>query len=189
MPIPLIWSGEAVKMADLLIIKKVLIKYAKYVKLIMVTNSLDALDRWFVGYKEEYLDMLQKVPHEIVPFRSVHELLARYAAGGVVISPRFLNNSYNLGHTEWKITLGMACGRLAICSPVPSYINVANRSTGRGIRICATDAEWEQALDGLLSGAISQDEELDAQTVVAKHYSTPVVAAQHAGLLNRILKF
>jgi hypothetical protein len=187
LPIPLIWSGEAVKLADLLAIKQVLIKYARYVKLIMVTNSLDALDRWFVGYKEEFLDMLQKISHEIIPFRSVPELLARYAAGGVVISPRFLNNSYNLGHTEWKITLGMACGRLAICSPVQSYIDVANRSAGRGIRICSTDAEWENALDSLLSGAISQDEELEALKVVAKHYSTPVVASQHAGLLNRIL--
>ena len=117
--------------------------------------------------------MLAQVPHEFVTFRSIPELLARYAAGGVLISPRFLDNSYNLGHTEWKITLGMACGRLAFCSPVPSYADVAARSGGRGLRICANDAEWDAALD--------------ARATVEQHYSTPVVAAQHAELLSRLL--
>ena len=186
-PVPLLWSGTAAKLVDLLAIKSVLVKHARHVRLVLVTGSLDELGQWFAGYREEFRAMLAQVPHEFVTFRSIPELLARYAAGGVLISPRFLDNSYNLGHTEWKITLGMACGRLAFCSPVPSYADVAARSGGRGLRICANDAEWDAALDALLSGAMAPDEELAARATVEQHYSTPVVAAQHAELLSRLL--
>ncbi len=186
-PIPLLWCGEAAKLVDLLAIKNVLLKYAQHVRLVLVTNSLNALDTWFEGLREEFHDMLTKVSHTFINFRSLPDLFALYAEGGVIISPRFLDNPYNLGHTEWKITLGMACGRVAFCSPVSSYETVAARSGGQGIRVCANTDDWEKALDELLSGTIHPDEERAARTVVEKYYSTPVVAEQHAGLLEGLL--
>jgi hypothetical protein len=183
----LLWSGEAVKLFELLSIEDVLRKFADRVRLVLITNSLAALDRWFDPWKSRFESLLQAVEHEIFPFRSIGELLRIYANGGVFISPRFLDNSYNYGHTEWKITLPMSCGRMAVGSPIPSYVDVAERSKGAGLRICADADAWEMALDDALSGTIDWvAEETAARTVVKEYYSTPVVAAAHREYLANV---
>jgi glycosyltransferase involved in cell wall biosynthesis len=187
-PLRLLWSGEAVKLFELLAVKDVLGRYARHVELVLVTNALSALERWHAGWRAEFEALLARVPHRIVPYRGIAHLFGVYAEGGVAISPRFLDNSYNLGHTEWKITLAMACGRVAVCSPVPSYARVAERAGGRGIRVCATAAEWEAALEALLGDGIDLDaEEAAARAVVERHYATAVVAAQHSAFLGGLL--
>lgn len=176
----LLWSGEAVKLFELLRIEAVLRKFAARVRLVLITNSLTALDRWFEPFKTRFEQLLASVEHEIIPFRSVAALLPIYARGGVFISPRFLDNTYNWGHTEWKITLPMACGRVAFGSPLPSYQDVAARSGGAGLRLCADDAAWTAALDEALSGRLDfASEESAAREVVEKHYRTPIVAEAH----------
>ena len=183
----LLWSGEAVKLFELLRIEDVLRKFAAHIRLVLVTNSLTAMDRWFEPWKSRFESLLASVEHTVVPFRSVSALLPIYARGGVFISPRFLDNSYNWGHTEWKITLPMACGRIALGSPLPSYRDVAARSAGLGLRLCETDEDWSAALDAVLSGGIDfAAEEEAARAVVEKHYSTPVVAAAHAKFVAKI---
>lgn len=188
-PLQLLWSGEAVKLFEFLSIEDVLRRYAPWIELVFVTNTLAALDRWHPPYRERFQSLLRYVPHRIVPFRSIAELFDVYAQGGVLISPRFLDNSYNLGHTEWKITLGMACGRMAMCSPLPSYLDVAERSGGRGIRVCETPEDWERALDALLSGGIVvEEEEGAARNVVEAHYSTRAVARMHSLFLKEVVR-
>jgi hypothetical protein len=183
----LLWSGEPVKLFELLRIESVLRKFAPHIWLGIVTNDLAALDRWYEPWKERFEGLLSVVEHSIIPFRSVEELMKFYGSGGVFISPRFLDNSYNWGHTEWKITLPMACGRLVLGSPLPSYRDVAERSAGAGLRICEYDDDWEAALDAALSGRIDFDGEGDAaQAVVKKHYSTPVVATAHAKFVTEV---
>jgi hypothetical protein len=176
----LLWSGEAVKLFELLRIEDVLRKFAGRIRLVLVTNDLAALDRWFEPWKERFQKLLAEIEHQIVPFSSVGELLKLYGYGGVFISPRFLDNTYNWGHTEWKIALPMACGRVALGSPLPSYLDVAARSGGAGLRLCPNDAAWTTSFDELLSGRFDfAGEEAAAREVVKKHYETSVVAAAH----------
>jgi glycosyltransferase involved in cell wall biosynthesis len=186
-PLRILWSGESIKLFEFLAIENVLRKYASKIELVLVTNSLSSLDRWQSQYRERFNSLLRDVPHRTIPYRSITDLFDVYSQGGVLVSPRFLDNSYNLGHTEWKITLGMACGRMALCSPVPSYLDVAVRSGGSGIRICRTAEDWEQALEALLSGEADLDrEEMSARRVVETHYSTPVVARSHSAFVREV---
>ncbi|EDY19385.1 hypothetical protein CfE428DRAFT_3070 [Chthoniobacter flavus Ellin428] len=184
----LLWSGESVKLFELLRIEATLRKYASHIRVIMVTNELAALDRWFDPWKSRFQDLLKAVEHEVVPFRSVRSLMQFYTAvGGVFISPRFLDNSYNWGHTEWKITLPMACGRVALGSPLPSYRDVSERSGGLGLRLCEDDDDWSAAFESVLSGQFDfAMEETASRAVVEKHYSTPVVAAAHAKFVREV---
>jgi glycosyltransferase involved in cell wall biosynthesis len=187
-PLRLLWSGEAVKLFEILAIEDVLGRYARHVELVLVTNALSALERWHDGWRARFEALLARVPHRLVPYRGIAHLFGVYAQGGVAISPRFLDNSYNLGHTEWKITLAMACGRIAVCSPVPSYVRVAERAGGGGIRVCGTAEEWEAALEALLGDRIDLDaEEAAARAVVERHYATAVVAPQHSAFLGGLL--
>lgn len=183
----LLWSGEAVKLFELLCIEGVLREFAGHIRLTLVTSSLAALERWFEPWKSRFEKLLATVEHTIMPFRSVGELLQIYGHGGVFISPRFLDNTYNLGHTEWKIALPMACARVALCSPLPSYLDVAERSGGRGLRICRESAEWRENLDAILSGRLDiEGEENAARDVIERHYSTPVVAESHREFMEEI---
>ena len=183
----LLWSGEAVKLFELLSIEESLRRVASQVRLVLVTNSLAALDRWFAPWKERFESLLGSVEHKVIPFQSVASLLQFYSSGGVFISPRFLDNSDHHGHTEWKIALPMACGRVALGSPLPSYHDVAERSGGAGLRICADSDSWDAVLQSVLSGEFDfATEEAAAQAVVREHYSTPVVAAAHRDFLREV---
>lgn len=186
--LPLLWSGESIKLFELLLIGGVLIEYSGDVSLKLVTNSLGALDSWYPPYKAQFLDLLTQVQHEFIPFTSVEKLMEVYGAGGVCISPRFLNNTYNQGHTEWKITLAMARGRVALCSEMPSYLDVFERSGGVGIRICRNQDDWHNAFQDVLSSDFHwEKEQLGAAEVVKNYYSTEVVGKSHADFINDIL--
>jgi glycosyltransferase involved in cell wall biosynthesis len=183
----LFWSGEAVKLFELLRIADVLVEFRERIRLVIITNSLRAMGRWDEGQSGLLAGLLSRVEHEIVSFRSIKQLLEVYRRGGIFISPRFLDNSYNMGHTEWKIALAMACGRVAVCSPVPSYIDVRERANGVGIRICRDDDDWRSALDEVLSGSLDlREEEPAARSVIEKFYSTPVVASEHWEFVNKL---
>ena len=183
----LLWSGEAVKLFELLSIDEVLREFAGHIRLTLVTGSLAALDRWLPPWRERFESLLGAVEHSIVPFDSIPSLLKLYGHGGVFISPRFLDNTYNLGHTEWKIALPMACGRVALGSPLPSYLDVAERSAGHGLRICHDDTQWRENFDAILSDRFDfESEENAAREVIARHYSTPVVAAAHLQFMREI---
>ncbi len=186
--LPLLWSGESIKLFELLLIGGVLIEYSGDISLKVVTNSLGALDSWYPPYKARFLDLLTQVQHEFIPFTSVENLMEVYGAGGVCISPRFLNNTYNQAHTEWKITLAMARGCVALCSEMPSYVDVFERSGGVGIRICRNQDDWRNAFQDVLSSDFHwEKEQLGAAEVVKNYYSTEVVGKSHADFINDIL--
>jgi hypothetical protein len=184
----LLWSGQAAKLFELLVISDVLQAMANHIRLVLVTNSLEATRRWPEATRQDFDRMLAAVPHTIVPFTDVADLLRIYAQGGIIISPRFLDNTYNLGHTEWKITLGMACGCMALCSPQPSYVTVRDRAGGAGIRVCADDDAWRSCLETALGNGFDWDaEESAARNVVAGYYATDVVAKQHAAFVRGVM--
>lgn len=187
--LPLLWSGESIKLFELLKIKEVLLEFRDKVRLKIVTNSLEVLDRVYEPYRSELQNLLEKVPNEILPFHCVESLLDFYSKGGVSISPRFLCNSYNLGHTEWKISLAMARSRITLCSEQQSYVDLAERAQGRGIRICRTTADWRFAFQEILSKDFAwESEQKGAMQVVLDHYATNVVARNHLQFVRELIQ-
>jgi glycosyltransferase involved in cell wall biosynthesis len=184
----LLWSGEAVKLFELLAAEDALLALRDRLELVLVTGDLAATSRLYPEVRDRLERLLSSLSVDVVRFESIARLFEIYAAGGVCISPRFLDNPYNFGHTEWKISLAMACGRIAVCSPVPSYVAVAERAQDRGIRICDSHEEWLTAFDELLGGHCRWDEEESAaRTVVDRFYSTRAVAANHMAFVRGVL--
>ncbi len=184
----LLWSGQTAKLFDLLTVEEVLRASKNDVDLVLITNDLSGLELVYEPYRSRLKKLLEDLECKIIRYESIPQLLRVYGAGGVIISPRFLDSSYNRGHTEWKVTLGMACGCVAVCSPQESYVEVARRSAGAGIRVCRDAAGWTAVLDEMLGGSFSWDsEQAAARHVVATHYSTAVVAEQHARFVKSLL--
>jgi len=188
-PLRLLWSGQAHKLFEFLAIEEVLRAHRDTIELVLVTNSLDQLERCTPDIRHRTQALLEDISHQIVPFTSIQDLWSVYAQGGVCIAPRFLSNAYNLGHTEWKITLAMACGRMALCAPLSSYRAVSERSKGKGIRVCETLEDWSSAFDELLSGDLDwEGEESAARQVVESSYDTRIIARKHAEYILQLLE-
>ena len=163
-----VWSGMAAKARPLLDIREALA--ATGAELIVVSN-------------EEPAELAQL--RESVPVRFVDFSLGGYAQvlkeADVIVSPKRLVNGYELGHTEWKITLGMAAGLPAVASPQQSYIEAI---TDRGGGIVATGpGEWWMALDRLRDAELRAELGGRARETVLERYSTPVAARRYAELL------
>lgn len=188
-PLELIWCGQAVKLFELLAVREVLLAWRDRIVLKIITNSLEYTRKWYPPYSEEFNALLHAIPHRIMPFSSIEALMAEYGKGGVFIAPRFLDNSYNLGHTEWKITLPMARGLIVLCSPQPSYCHVAEKSAGKGIRVCPDAESWHKALTELTTATFDwRGEQRAATEVVKDHYTTAGVADAHLRFLRQVLE-
>lgn len=185
----LLWSGEAVKLFELLKIESILRGFRKQIRLRLVTNSLKQLDRIHEPWQGRIRRLLTELSCEIIPFTSIGNLMKIYDQGGVFISPRYLENTYNMGHSEWKITLAMARGRIVLCSEQPSYVDVAERSGGLGIRICRNDDDWAEALESLISENANWSAEQEAVfKVVRNFYAASVVAKDHLAFISKIVQ-
>jgi hypothetical protein len=184
--IRLAWSGEAVKLFELLEIEQSLRSFKNHIDLVLVTNDLVDMARWQLPYRQRLENLLSDLDAKVVPYCGAEQLFDIYIQSDAVISPRFLDNSYNLGHTEWKITLGMACGCRALVSPVPSYRDVWARSSGTEIVLCDTQDEWHSAFETMLAIGVSGDARRRSQCIVEKHYSSRVIAAQHTRCVERL---
>ena len=184
----LLWCGQAVKLFELLAVKEALLSLKGHFDLVLITNDIaSAFDRLYPQVRAQLENMLADLEARIVSFRSIRQLFEVYDEGGVFLSPRFLDSPYNRGHTEWKITLAMARGRVALCSPLQSYVNVRDRAGGRGIRVLEDHEAWCSELEGMLQGEFRwSEEEAAARSVVEKHYSTEAVAAAHTAFLREI---
>lgn len=190
-PLPVWWSGMADKAADLLAAGEALRSMGNRIRLHLVTGNLSsALSRLDPASAEGVRSLLASVPHTIHPFRSIRDLLRLYASGGgVIISPRFLENPYNKSHTEWKITLGMACGLPAIASPQSSYLEVRDHAEDpSAVTICNRSKEWEEALEAALDCRRHATASSAARKAVETHYVTEVVAPRHARAVKSILE-
>lgn len=190
-PLPVWWSGMADKAADLLAAGDALRSMGDRIRLHLVTGNLQsALSRIDPASSESVRSLLASVPHAIHPFRSIPELLRLYASGGgVIISPRFLENPYNQSHTEWKISLGMACGLPAIASPQPSYREVRDHAEDpSAVTICEHTEEWIAALEKSLDLRRLATASRAARKTVETHYVTEAVAPQHARAVTSILE-
>lgn len=182
-----LWSGMPQKLVDLLLIEDLLLENSSRFELVLVTRHLDHLERCFEPFKGRLKKLLAHLQPQIIVFESIRQLLQVYSQGGVFLSPRFLDNSYNLGHSEWKITLPMSVGVPVICSPVRSYITAAERAAG-GVRICLDLDEWAACFELLFNGALfQQDEHKAAVRMVEQYYQTDVIAGQHYNFVKEFI--
>jgi glycosyltransferase involved in cell wall biosynthesis len=101
-----------------------------------------------------------------------------------IVSPKRLVNGYELGHSEWKITLGMAAGLPAVASPQQSYVEAIG-ARGGGIVADSSD-EWAEAFERLRDPAERADLGARARQTVEELYSTPVVARRYGDFLLEV---
>lgn len=183
------WSGVASKAFELLVAGGALRKLRDRVHLHLVTDDLErATEKWSAEVRAEFREFLSEIPHTVHRFGDIAHLLRLYAGGGVIISPRTLDVPYNLSHTEWKITLGMACGLPAVASPVPSYLDVREAASEGAVTLCDSEAGWVAAFDQFLSNPRFLKACGDAAFgVVSERYSTEVVAQMHADVVEAVL--
>jgi len=172
------WSGMASKLFEFLAAEDAFLDARERIHLNLVMDSPPTREAWPPDVRARVARFLDRVPHTIHRFRGIPDLLARYAAGGIIVSPRTLDTPYNLSHTEWKITLGMACELPAVASPVPAYLDAAAACADGAVSICRTADEWRAALDGLHADAI-RDRGRAAFEGVRAQYATEVVARRH----------
>ena len=168
----LVWSGMAQKARPLLMIVDVLADL-RDAELVIVSNR-----------EPEILpDLLQAIPCSFVEFS-----LRRYArilrGCDVIISPKRLVNGYELGHTEWKITLGMAVGLPAVASPQRSYVE-AIEHLGGGI-VAEDEPAWRDAFERLRDRSVRIEVGERARRTVEERYSTPVVARRYLDLIRSL---
>ena len=177
----LIWSGQAKKAFHFELIEECLYSYADRIKLLIVTN------KEFAG--NPLPDVIHRLRKKLEcemrlwdPERYPLDLLE----SDIIISPKILNNGYEMGHSEYKISLGMAQGLPAVASNQPSYINAFNgRKAGF---ICKTQDEWSEALDALLSSADLRQKMGDAaRQCVVDRYSSEVVSRQYLDVFKNLV--
>jgi glycosyltransferase involved in cell wall biosynthesis len=172
-PLRLVWSGMAQKAKPLLTVRDAFASL-RGAELVVVSNA----------EPPELEELAAALPARFVPFD-----LRRYARVlrecDVIVSPKRLVNSYELGHTEWKITLGMASGLPAVASPQQSYVEAIS-DRGGGI-VAGSAEEWRDALTRLAEEPALR-EELGARAVetVRERYATPVVARRYLDLLRSL---
>lgn len=175
--ISLVWSGISQKAFHISLIEPVLRRWANRVRLILVSNN------------EEYPDCVKRMS-SFLEVRHFKFSLKRYAKilahCDAIISPKVLNNSYELGHSEYKITLGMAAGLPAIASPQRSYMEAIDHRNG-GL-ICAREEEWQDALERLVADAQLRGHlGNEARLTVEERYASQVVARQYLSFIRETL--
>lgn len=168
-PFRLVWSGVAKKARHLLLISDIF-RELRDAELVVVSDGVpDALG-----------ELERALPCRLVPFSD-----KRYAQElgdcDVILSPKYLVNGYELGHSEYKITLGMAVGLPAVASPQQSYVEAISHRGG-GI-IAGTPEEWDAALRTLMDRSLRAALGVRAAETVRERYATPVVASQYRDLL------
>jgi glycosyltransferase involved in cell wall biosynthesis len=173
-PLRLVWSGVGRKATHLGLIRDVLAELRGAVELLLVCDDPSLA---------EIQAAAQWAATRIVRFTD-RTYATTLLDGDVIISPKYLTNGYEMAHTEYKISLGMAVGLPAVASPQPSYVEAI--SPGGGI-VAHTPREWLLALTCLAESS-SKRAALGAlaQQTVAERYTTPVVARQYLDLLTEL---
>lgn len=170
-PLRLVWSGVAKKAWQLSQILDVLAGL-RDVELLVVSDGVPAV-----------LPELQRaLPTRVEPFG--YRRYARLLRGrDVIVSPKRLSNAYELGHSEYKITLGMAVGLPAVASPQQSYVEAL--ADGGGFLVDSR-AEWREALERLRDPRLRTEVGERAQQTIRERYATPVIARRYLELFRTL---
>ena len=125
----IIWSGQAVKAKEVADIYPLLEK--KDTSLTIISDKKPNMPGIY-----EYLPW------------SYYTFPKSILLGDICISPRRIDNAYDLGHSHFKIGVFMGQGVPALASPLPSYKEII--STTNGGKICHSADEWATTLNEIL---------------------------------------
>jgi glycosyltransferase involved in cell wall biosynthesis len=165
-PLRLVWSGRSVKARPLQLLHGL---------------ALDGFELVVVSDREpaELMGLREALPTRFEPFD-----LGGYArilrTCDAIISPKRLVNGYELGHTEWKITLGMAAALPAVASSQRSYVEALG---GGGGIVADSNEDWIAAFETLRDADVRHELGAKARATVEEGYSTPVVARRYGEFL------
>lgn len=164
-PINLIWAGHASK--------------AHFIDQVMA--SLQQLPVKLTVLAEHPPDL--KTPFKFVRWR-YETFPGEIIKGDICISPRVLDNSYDLGHSNFKIMVFLAQGVPALVSPQDSYVEVVRN--GFNGYVCQTTEDWVTYLQAMLQDR-SQLAEMSRNAIEsAQPYLTETVLAHYDALFQRI---
>ncbi len=173
----LLWSGVSSKSYHLELIKEVFGQLRNIALLIISDGGqLSSVIQW----------LKDRIPCEFAPYSyfTFPELVKK---ADILISPKIIKNSYEKGHTEYKITVGMAQGLPVVASPQQSYVEALSYKGGGFI--ARSQEEWRNALQKLISDVnLRTSMGLLARQTVEEKYSAEVVARQYLGVLENILQ-
>lgn len=166
----LVWMGYSGKAKEVLLIKNVMkrLRETYDYQLILICDrdpkiSVDGLNVRFMKYRK-------------------NDYFIRLLKGDIFISPRDLNETYNLGHSFTRIGIPMCAGIPVIASAVPSYIG------SPAILIDSLDEEeWYKNLRRLFdSFSLRQDLSQMGIAYVKNNYSYDAVRAQYIDLFRKL---
>ena len=133
-----VWSGVAVKARELEPVLPLLEQ--RDIELVVISDRAGRLRSPGRLWRRSF-------PHRFVRW-DYKTFPRQMLEGDLCIAYRSVDNSYNRGHSFFKIGVFMAQGVPAIASPVPSYEAVL--APGNAGRICHSIVEWEEVLDEVL---------------------------------------
>jgi len=161
-----IWAGQSVKISEVEELNKIL--KSRNISLIIISNEKPDL----------------KYSFEYIPW-SYYTFPSNILKGDLCISPRRIDNTYDLGHSHFKIGVFMAQGVPALAAPLPSYQEVIEK-TGGG-RICESDSEWKKALDEVLDNRQMLWEWSQAAYEGMRCYSTENIAKKNIEVFEKLI--
>jgi glycosyltransferase involved in cell wall biosynthesis len=173
-PVRIVWSGSSVKAAQPLLLADVL-RGLRGVELDLVTDRVPAA----IG------EIRALLPTRLIGF-SDRWYAWTLRNADIIIAPKRPVSSYEVAHTEYKISLGMAVGLPAVASPQPSYVDAIGY-LGGGI-VADSDEEWRDALERLAGDHVLRARlGALAQRTIKERYATAVVAPRYLAVLESLL--
>ena len=172
-PLRLVWSGIAQKAEHLLTAADAFASISG-IELLLVSDRRPPA---------------MKALAEALPCRYARFSEGRYASllrsSDVIVSPKRLVNAYEVAHTEYKITLGMAVGLPALASPQRSYVEAIEHAGG-GL-VADGENEWRTALERLRDDpGLRTELGRRARHTVRECYSTPVLSRRYLELFESL---
>lgn len=181
-PLTAIWSGIAKKAFHFELIENVLSDFAEELHMIIVTRETekDRLPAVICRLKNKFSTEIRCWDSNRYP----DDLLQ----SDFIISPKILNNGYVLGHSEYKISLGMAQRLPVIASRQPSYLDaVGDSSVGY---ICENENEWHRGLKEMLTSSPEKRQAMGdfARARVINNYALDVVSHKYLSVFNELIQ-
>ena len=160
-----IWSGMSHKASELAELFPLLI--SRGISLTVISEKKPSLPGPYTYLPWSYLTF----PRDILK-------------GEICVTPRRTDNSYDLGHSHFKIGVFLTQRVPALASCLPSYIEAIGK-TGGGI-ICNYKFDWEVALDQVLKNRqILKDCSINAKRGMLS-YSTELITQKYIQLFQSL---